>query len=322
MTLRVALVNNMPDGAFEETERQFGDLLRAGAGREVVLERYVLAGIPRGDAVRVVIGERYRDVRHLHRRPPDGLIVTGTEPKSANLADEVYWPALQELLWWARAEVPSAVLSCLAAHAALQSFDGLVRRRLPVKCSGVFPQRLDASSPLMAGVGPVALAHSRLNDVAATDLEAKGYRVLAASGEAGWTVATAELGQCLFVLLQGHPEYQRLTLLREYRRDVRRYLSGQGAYPALPVGYLRPDGAALLGRFAQMATSGPASPALMERFPFEEAGRHISCNWRRAARALFGNWVKELGRRVDSWDGRAAMARGATGASAYTEKGA
>jgi homoserine O-succinyltransferase len=321
MTVRVALVNNMPDPAFEETERQFGDLLRAGPGREVVLERYVLPGIPRGDTVQVAISERYRDVRYLFRRPPDGLIVTGTEPKCADLADEAYWPALQELLWWARSEVPSAVLSCLAAHAALQCFDGLVRRRLPVKCSGVFAQQLDASDPLVAGVGPVALAHSRLNDVPVADLEANGYRVLSRSDEAGWTVAAAELGQCLFVLFQGHPEYQRLTLLREYRRDVRRYLSGQGAYPTVPLGYLRPDGAALLERFAQVATSGPASPALMERFPFEEAGRHIGCNWRRAAQALVGNWVEELGRRAGSWGGRAAMAGGAD-ASAYTEKGA
>ena len=118
-------------------------------------------------------------------------MVTGTEPKAANLTEEAYWPELEELLWWARSEVPSAVLSCLAAHAALQCFDGLLRRRLPAKCSGVFPQLLDPSDALMAQVGPVALAHSRLNDVPVADLEAKGYHVLARSDEAGWTVAAA-----------------------------------------------------------------------------------------------------------------------------------
>ena len=45
-----ALVNNMPDTAFCATERQFVGLLDAGSGCEaVVLTRYAMAGVPRGD---------------------------------------------------------------------------------------------------------------------------------------------------------------------------------------------------------------------------------------------------------------------------------
>ena len=40
------------------------------------------------------------------------------------------------------------------------------------------------------------------------------------------------------LFLQGHPEYEPATLLREYRRDIGRYLRGErDGYPAMPRGY-------------------------------------------------------------------------------------
>jgi homoserine O-succinyltransferase len=322
MTVRIALVNNMPDTAFEEAERQFGDLVQAGSsGREVVLERYVLPSTPRQPEVQAVIAERYQDVRHLYRRPPDGLVVTGAEPKAADLADEAYWPELEQLLWWARTEVPAAVLSCLAAHAALSAFDGISRQRLPAKCSGVFPQVL-APDDLVAGLGAVAFPHSRLNDVPVPIMEANGYRLLAQSADAGWTIAAGEVGQCLFVLLQGHPEYTRFTLLREYRRDVRRYLSGQGQYPQIPAGYLGDEGVKLLSEFRQSATAGAASPALMDHFPFEAVAHHANCSWRRASRVLVGNWLQEVCQRARTWEDVASLAGAVPAPSAYSGKGA
>ena len=42
----------------------------------------------------------------------------------------------------------------------------------------------------------------------------------------------------LFIFFQGHPEYESDTLLREYQRDVGRYIKGQVAqYPRMPRGY-------------------------------------------------------------------------------------
>ena len=205
-----------------------------------------------------------------------------------DLPSEAYWPALDELLWWARAAVPVTVLSCLAAHGALWSFDSLARQALPQKCTGVFPQVLDPADPLVQGVGPAAFAHSRWNDVPASALVEKEYRVVAGS-EAGWTVAVAERGRSLFVLFQGHPEYEPLTLLREHRRDARRYLSGQGAYPRSPVGYVDAEGEALLARFAERATSGAPDPVLMDHFPFHEVAGHVRAGWKDASRKLATN---------------------------------
>jgi len=293
MTVRVAFVNNMPDPAFEVTEKQFADFL----GRDAVLSRYWLPGTLRRPEVQAVIAKRYQDLAHLYRYPPDLLVVTGAEPKASDLPSEAYWPALEDLLWWARSAVPVTVLSCLAAHAALWSFDSLARQALPQKCSGVFPQALDAADPMVQGIGPAAFVHSRWNDVATSSLVENDYGVVAGS-ETGWTVAVAERGRSLFVLFQGHPEYELLTLLREYRRDARRYLSGEGAYPQVPVGYLDVEGEAILAEFAQRATSGPPEAALMGDFPFYEAARHINASWEEASRALAANVLRAVRQRA------------------------
>jgi homoserine O-succinyltransferase len=295
MTLRVAFVNNMPESAFESAERQF----RALFARGTMFSRYRLPG--------VIEQPGYEELSQVYRHPPDLLVVTGAEPKAPDLPSEPYWPALDELLWWARAAVPVTVLSCLAAHGALWSFDSLARQALPQKCSGVFRQELDPVDPITQGIGPAVFAHSRWNDVPRSALMENEYRVVAGS-EAGWTVAVAERGRSLFVLFQGHPEYEPLTLLREYRRDARRYVSGQGAYPTTPVGYLDGEGEALLTRFAERATSRVPDPALMDHFPFHEAASHVRASWRDASRKLATNvlWAVRQRASTDVYTGKTA----------------
>jgi hypothetical protein len=49
--LRIALINNMPDSALEDTEVQFFDLLESAAGDiPLSLNLYSLPEVPRGDA--------------------------------------------------------------------------------------------------------------------------------------------------------------------------------------------------------------------------------------------------------------------------------
>ena len=75
-----------------------------------------------------------------------------------------------------------------------------------------------------------------------------GYEPVLHSPEVGWTVAGRRRGGSTLVLAQGHPEYSGTILLREYRRDVSRYLDG--TRPELPILPRRcidgPKGAALL----------------------------------------------------------------------------
>src|SRR6266705_1615555 len=77
-------------------------------------------------------------VNNMPDAEPDALIVTGTEPIAARLADEPYWRRLVELITWAEEHAVASIWSCLAAHAVVESIDGIQRRRLAEKRCGVF----------------------------------------------------------------------------------------------------------------------------------------------------------------------------------------
>src|SRR5437660_811121 len=97
--------------------------------------------------------------------------------------------------------------------------------------------------------------------------------------------------QSLMLFFQGHPEYEDTTLLKEYRRDVGRYLNGQQShYPTLPHGYLSAEGRELLEAFEARALAG-RSPALLEDFPFAAAAATLRNTWRPAAVTLYRNWL-------------------------------
>lgn len=295
-TLEVALVNNMPDAAFQATERQFRHLLAAAAGdRPVRLRLTSLPGPDRGGVVRQELDARYESLDALRRRPPDALVVTGSEPRCRDLREETTWTALSSLLGWAEDATQSVALSCLAAHGALLATDGIERRRLPRKLSGVFSQWADEAHPLTRDVGPVPCPHSRLHDVPPSALEEAGYRVLVGSQAVGWSVAVRD-GACLRLLLQGHPEYDATTLLREYRRDVRRYLAGEtDDYPDLPTGYLTEAAVARLEAFRRRAL-GRTAPR-PEAFPFEACAAGLVASWRPPMVRLLANWLVEVATR-------------------------
>jgi homoserine O-succinyltransferase len=293
--LKVAFVNNMADAAFEETESRWRQLVSAEDALQVELHCFSLPGVPRGPAVEQILAERYRPLDELWALVPDALVVTGAEPKKAELTDEAYWPSLEELLIWGRRTVPYMVASCLAAHAALWAFDRLPRRLLAEKCSGVFRQLLTPLHPLTAGVGELSLPHSRFNEVPSAGLTSAGYQLVSCNEDGAWTIAAAERDRCHLLLLQGHPEYTPQTLLREYRRDIRRYLQGaQGSYPHLPVGYLDPAGEELLEQYRMTAEGEPRDPERALAFPYGAALLHLRADWEEGARTLMANWARSV----------------------------
>jgi homoserine O-succinyltransferase len=297
--ITVALVNNMPDSAFVDTENQFRTAALGADGTGIEFELYTIKEIPRSEKVASVIEERYRGLDELWRNAPDALIVTGTEPTQAQLQFEPSWPYLARLLEWASDNVPTTLLSCLASHASILLFDGIERIPRPVKCSGVFAGTVeDPLDPLSIGLPEVVrIPHSRLNDVPESALVEAGYRIVVGTGAsgAGWAVAAREQGSSLFVLCQGHPEYGTLSLLREYRRDVRRCLFGRGAlpYPRLPQGYLCDEAVDKLTEFELRAQRLDADPReLWAAFPFDEVAETVDNAWAPASAILYANWLK------------------------------
>ncbi|MGH6764231.1 MAG: homoserine O-acetyltransferase/O-succinyltransferase family protein, partial [Bradyrhizobium sp.] len=182
--------------------------------------------------------------------------------------------------------------SCLAAHAAVLHLDGIERHRLDAKCSGIFDCSRVADDRLLKNItSPLKIAHSRLNALHSRDLAAHGYRVLTESPEAGVDIF-ARQRRSQFIFFQGHPEYDALSLQREYLRDITRYLSGQrDAYPAFPRNYFTAETEHRLKNFQKLARVERKLP-LSAELPKLTLRPDIATG--SAASAIFGNWLDYL----------------------------
>jgi len=297
--LDIGLLNNMPDAALRATERQFSDLLTAAAGDRIIrLHFFTLGEIARGSADSARLRAAYGDFRELRNKRLDGLIVTGCEPRAERLTDEPYWKGLADVIDWAEHNTHSTIWSCLAAHAAVLHLDGIERQRLAEKRSGVFDCYAAAEDPLLADVpASLPVSHSRWNDLPERALVAHGYQVLTRSPAAGVDIF-AKRWRSLFLFFQGHPEYAADTLMREYRRDVGRYLRGEsGRHPTIPVGYFQRRVEAELLAFAA-AAHADRNPALLERFPSDAALRSGLIRGESSAGVtVVANWLTYLASR-------------------------
>jgi homoserine O-succinyltransferase len=299
--VNVGLINNMPDTALEATERQFSDLIRAGSRDTVVrLLLFAIPEVPRGEAARRDMAGRYRDIAELWDTQLDGLIVTGNEPKSKNLTDEPYWASLSQVIDWARGNTYSTIWSCLAAHAAVFASDGIERRPYAEKLSGLFACAAGETHPMMRGVAlPMNIPHSRGNDLAERDLKAAGYRILTRAPVAGVDTFARQEGS-FHLFFQGHPEYEPATLLREYRRDIGRFLRGErDSYPDAPQDYFDTVAVAWAEAFRERAIA-ERHGELIKNFPMRALEAGLAGGWHSAAGAIYANWFEYLkGRKAE-----------------------
>ena len=230
--LTIGILNSMPEAAVRSTERQFGELLTEAAGLDIPLRLKWFSLQPRDG-----YGSSHDlwATRHL-----DGLIATGTEPRAAYLNEEPYWDAFTRTVEWATTHTTSAVWSCLGAHAAVLYLDNVQRSRFATET----PWRVRRSSnraSIRYWQIPRRLGVCRIRDGMICRCRLcyhVGYRLLTERAEAGADLFVKTCGTSLFVFFQGHPEYDARALMREYRRDVLRFLTGERSdYPGLPAHY-------------------------------------------------------------------------------------
>jgi len=292
--LSIGVFNNMPDAALRATERQFVTLLHAAAiGCDIRIHLSTLPSIRRSEAARARIDARYTPVEDLKRLHLDALVVTGSTPYEEELSEEPFWPEFRDLVDWAASRTVSTLWSCMAAHAAVLHLDGVPRRRLAKKLSGVFALDVPKSSwPLTGGAAGYVCPHSRYNDVREDDLLRAGYTMLGRSDEVGADMFAKQMGS-RFVFLQGHPEYDGDTLMREYRRDLMQFVAGErNSAPEAPVNLFGPGGfdAANLSRLA----AAGATDQLIAKLDAMEAAVPVIGRWSSHATQLFRAWIRMI----------------------------
>jgi len=296
-TLRIGLLNLMPDAALQATERQFLRLINAyGRSANLYVFPFAVKAGDRADIARAHINSYYSDFAELQADGLDALIITGANPDRTDITVEPFWQPMLDVIDWGREHVASTLCSCLATHAVLHHYHGKKRRELPQRQWGVYDHEiLVPEHPLLIGLStPVSAPHSHRFAITRDDMEAAGLTVLIDSADAGVHLAVGPDAQRL-ILFQGHSEYDAISLLKEYKREVQRFLTGnRQSYPPFPEHYFDEAAMRRLDAFQRRVTECDFEQSTLPTFPEAELSGRCTNTWGEAGRVIYRNWLGSL----------------------------
>jgi homoserine O-succinyltransferase len=284
----------MPDAALEATERQFLRLIGSSNPiSQFYIHPFTLDAIPRSARARSHIEQYYEPLSVIQEQGLDALIITGANVTQPDLTQEIFWQPLAEVLEWAHEHVTSTLCSCLATHALVLNRYGIRRQGLQHKCWGVFQHDvLRRDHPLVHDVNTrMTVPHSRFNEVTREQLEAQGLHVLIEGDEPGVQLAVSPDG-FRTVFFQGHPEYDRISLMKEYKRDVGLFIGGElTEYPPKPQHYFDSHTIALLDEYQTYVVSAKREATAPPVFPESLVYPRLHNTWHDSGEAVVGNWI-------------------------------
>ena len=201
----------------------------------------------------------YQKFCEIREEKFDGFIITGAPVEQMAFEEVDYWEELQEIMEWSKTHVTSTLHICWGAQAGLYYHYGIPKYPRKKKLSGVYRHKvLDRKVPLVRSLDDYFYCpHSRHTEVREEDIRKHDELViLAKSEEAGVFLVMSRDGKQIF--MQGHPEYDRMTLNNEYHRDLKK-----GMNPEVPCNYYEDN--------------DPFSPPVL--------------NWRNMSNTLYTNWL-------------------------------
>lgn len=295
--LHIGLLNIMPDAALEATERQF--LRLVGSCNKITqfhIHLFTVDGLIRGSKATQHIKKYYETFAKIKNDGLDALIISGANVSHNHLIEENFWQPLTEVFEWARQHVTSILCSCLATHALIEYCYGIKRTPQNTKCWGVFShQVLERTHPLVNKINTVFdVPHSRFNEIYQHDMEQKGLKVLVISKQAGVHLAVSADG-IRVVFFQGHPEYDDISLLKEYKREVMKFYNGhRKIYPAYPENYFTSEAMLILADYKQHVIEAKNTNQALHTFPEHYISNNLNITWRDTAKAVFNNWLGKV----------------------------
>jgi homoserine O-succinyltransferase len=292
--LHIGLLNMMPDSAIEATERQFFRLVgEANPIAQFFVHPFTLDELPRGEKARAHIDDYYETFEQIKQDGLDALIITGANVTHPDLAQEAFWQPLTEVVDWAYDNVTSVLCSCLATHAVIQSHHGQKRTHMGDKLWGVYNHRvMDRKHPLVNDVNTrFDVPHSRFNQITRAQYQQAGLKVLVESEAGGVHLAVSRDGLRV-VYFQGHPEYDTISLLKEYKREVSLYFSHlREDYPPFPENYFTLRNQAIFNEYRERLELAMSRQESMPPFPETLVIDTLDNTWHDTAEAVIGNWI-------------------------------
>lgn len=292
--LHIGLLNMMPDAALQPTERQFLRLIGScNRVAQFYIHPFSVDTEARSREAQAYLQTYYEDYRQLQRDGLDALIITGANPAQPDITEEAFWEPMAEIIAWGREHVCSIVCSCLATHADVKEYHHIERIRLPQKRWGVYSHRiLDPAHPLVSNINTRFDApHSHVYEVTREQMEKAGLKVLVESKQAGVHLAVSPDGFRM-VYFQGHPEYDINSLLKEYKREVLRFIDGDREdYPPYPEHYFAPEAIDILEPYKQEVLKAKSDRQVPTEFPEAQISAYVDNTWTDTGKAIFNNWL-------------------------------
>jgi len=295
--LHIGLLNMMPDAALAATERQFFRLV--GESNQIAqfhMHPFSIPELERSPEGKQHVEKYYESFEQIKQEGLDALIITGANVTQPDLSRELFWEPLKEVMGWAYENVTSTLCSCLATHAAMEFLYGQKRYALPEKKWGVYRHKvIDRTHPLVNDVNTLFdVAHSRFNEISKQQFESAGLRVLAESKEAGVHLAVSK-DLFRIVYFQGHPEYDINSLLKEYKREVNRFINrSRDDYPPFPQHYFSEQVKAILNEYQDQVHDALAKKQVAPEFPEKIIAPLLHNTWHDTAEAVINNWIGKV----------------------------
>ncbi|MCW9048641.1 MAG: homoserine O-succinyltransferase [Gammaproteobacteria bacterium] len=292
--LHIGLLNMMPDAALSATERQFFRLIgESNPIAQFYVHPFTLSELPRSEKTEAHINQFYETFEQIKQQGLDALIITGANVLGPELSNQAFWKPLIEVADWAHENVTSTLCSCLATHAVLEFRYNQKRVPQADKKWGVFQHLVtDQSHPLVADINTrFDVPHSRWNDVSREQFEEAKLKVLGVGDDDCVHLATSEDG-FRTIFFQGHPEYDTISLLKEYKREVLLYIEGlRDDYPPFPENYFDLKSSAILREYKSQIIAAMSRSVDIPEFPESLLVQHLDNTWHDTAEGVVGNWV-------------------------------
>jgi homoserine O-succinyltransferase/O-acetyltransferase len=292
--LHIGLLNMMPDAALAATERQFFRLVgESNPIAQFYVHPFTLDEIPRSPKAREYLSQYYESFSEIKAMGLDALIITGANVIGPELSNQPFWDPLIEVFDWAWDNVTSTLCSCLATHAVMEFRYAQKRSPQSSKTWGVFPHYIvDKHHPLTNDINTrFDVPHSRWNVISTQQFKDSHLRILVESDDHFVHLATSPDG-FRHVLFQGHPEYDPISLLKEYKREV--MLFNQGVlqdYPPFPENYFGTFEKAILNEYKLRCHMAQQSNQAPPEFPEALISQNIDITWHDTAVEVIGNWM-------------------------------